>query len=253
MDQSVIDFYNANKDLKHNKDVLDIPEEFLNASSDEEIERFFKWIRHESKCKSLLLDIQTDVSELKEELKDKYDLAVPHRHHTGWRSITLFGYSSIMTNSYEHYKERGFITDNDVPSWTDICKLFPKTVEWVKKYSPIKEYARVRIMVLDPGGVITPHKDYLYGQVLASTINIAVINPPGVEFVLENGGTVPWEEGQVRLIDVGSVHSVRNTSTSPRVHLIITPTTKDWDIEGKRTVCRNFIRYQKERYDTRGN
>lgn len=251
MDQSTIDFYQSNSKLIHNKDVLPTPAEFVNATTDEEIEKFFKWIRHSSRCKSLRLDINTDIIELQEELKEKYDLAVPHRHHIGWRSITLYGYSSIMTNSYEHYKELGFVSDEDKTDWTDVCRFFPKTVEWVKKNSPIQNYARVRIMVLDPGCHITPHKDYAYGQVLASTVNFAIINPENVEFVLEDGGTIPWKEGDVRVVDVGSVHSVRNMSQQARIHLIITPTQNDWDIAGKRLVCQSFLKYERERNDQR--
>ena len=247
MDKEVIDFFNDNKDIEHNKDALAVPAEFVNATTDEEITRFFKWIRHQSKCKSLRLD-KVSVEELKEEIRPKIPLAVMHRENPGWRSITLYGYSSIMTNSYEHYKEMGIVTDDMTTDWTDISRIFPKTVAWIKKNSPLKEFNRIRLMILDPGSSSTPHKDYALGQALCGPINAAIINPVGAEFVLENGGLVPWKEGEFRSMDVGSLHCIRNTGTEPRVHIIIGPAKSDWDIGAMRLACSSYI---KERHDPR--
>lgn len=254
MDQEVIDFFNLHKDVTHNKDVLPVPDEFINATSDQEIFNFFKWIRHQSCCKSLKLDIEYDITELQLELKSKVALAIPHRESkTGWKSITLYGYSSIMTNSYEQYKQDGLITDDDVIDWTDISKFFPKTVAWLKQNCPLKEYNRIRIMVLDPNGSSEPHKDYYLGQILCGPLNVAICNPVGAEFVLEDGGLVPWKEGDFRSMDLGSVHCVRNTSQEPRIHIIISPGKNDWDIDAMRVACRSFIKYQRERDDARRN
>lgn len=250
MDQLVTDFFNLHRDVPHNKDILAIPSEFINATTDEEITAYFRWIQTQSKCKSLRLDINVDVTELKEEIKNKTSLAVSHREHTGWLSITLYGYSSIMTNSYEYYKQQGIVTDNDVPGWTDISKFFPKTVEWVKQNSPIKNFVRVRIMILEPNGYAIPHRDYAKGQMLCGPVNVAIINPPGFEFTLENGGLVPWKEGDVRTMDVGSFHSIRNTGGEPRAHLIITPNSNGWDIDAMRLACSSFTAYQRNRNDS---
>ena len=250
MDKEVIDFFNANKDIEHNKDALAVPAEFINAETDEEIIRFFKWIRHESKRKSLRLAIDLQVDELKEEIRPKIPLALAHREHLGWRSITLYGYSSIMTNSYEHYKELGIVTDDMTTDWTDISRIFPKTVSWIKQNSPLKEFNRVRLMILDPNGSSTPHADWPTGQLLCGPVNAAIINPPGSEFVLENGGLVPWEEGEFRSMDLGSLHCIRNLGTEPRVHIIISPSKTDWDIDAMRIACRSYI---KESHDARRN
>ena len=101
MDKVVTEFFNLHKDTEHNKDILPVPDHFLNAKTDEEFFNFFKWIRHSSQAKSLKLDIETDISEMRQELKSLEFLGIPHRGHPGWRSITLYGYSSIMPNSYE--------------------------------------------------------------------------------------------------------------------------------------------------------
>lgn len=234
MDQIVSDFFNKNKDIQHNKDML--PPPALNT------EELFSWIRHNSNCKSLKLDISADVKDLQLEIKNKTFLAVPHRNHPGWRSITLYGYSSIMTNSYEHYKSLGVDFTNLTPGWTDISKFFPNTVEWLKKNNPLNEFVRIRIMVLDPGGSSSPHKDYPHGQLLCGPINVAIINPPGAEFVLEDGGLVPWQEGDVRTMDLGSTHCVRNVGGEERVHIIITPANTDWNIQAKELACRSYLK-----------
>lgn len=253
MDKEVIDFFNSHINIEHNKDVLPIPNEFISVTSDDNTKKFFKWIRHESCCDSLKFNITADVSQIKDELKNLEFLGIPHRDHTGWRSITLYGYSSIMTNSYEHYKSLGIINDSDKTKWTDICEFFPKTVDWLKKYCPLKEYSRIRIMILDPGGSSTPHKDYYDGQALCGPINIAVVNPPGAEFVLENGGLVPWSEGDFRSVNLGKVHCIRNTGTEPRIHIIITPSKNDWDIDAMNMACNTFINFQKERHESGRN
>lgn len=250
MDKIVNDFFAEHMYVEHNKDILKAPQEFLDLEFDSNVKNFFQWIRHDSRGKSLKYDITANVEEIKEELTSKVLLAVPHRECVGWRSITLFGYSSIMTNSYEYYTQQGIIT-NEKLEWTDVCKFFPKTVEWIKRHNPLASYSRIRIMILEPGGSSAPHKDYNAGQALCGPINIAIVNPPGAQFAIENGGLVPWEEGDFRSMDVGSLHCVRNIGNTHRIHIIITPSKEDWDIDAMRMACKSFLKYQEERNDTR--
>jgi hypothetical protein len=51
MDQLVTDFFNLHKNIKHNGDILEIPNEFINAQTNEEIISYFKWIQTQSNCK----------------------------------------------------------------------------------------------------------------------------------------------------------------------------------------------------------
>lgn len=242
MDRQVEDFFQKRIHEEHNKDCLPVPEMYKRNDSEEAVNKFFKWIRHESKCKSLLLNRVEVPIEVKQEVEHFIPLAVSHRNMPGWRSITLYGYSSIMTNSEERYKELGIINSEHNVDWTDIAKFFPQTVEWIKKVNPLKEYSRVRLMIVDPGFSSNPHVDHPTGQMLCGPINIAVINPQGSEFGLENGGLVPWDEGDVRTMDLGSTHCVRNTGSQPRVHIIITPSQNDWDLNAKRIACRGYKR-----------
>jgi len=243
MDKIVNDFFDKNSTIKHNKDILPPPPYFLSNNSESCIKKSFYWLRHESRCKSLLLGNSSNLIDIKPEIKKVVPLAIPHREHPGWRSLTIYGYSSIMTNSYEHYKEEKIITDKDETDWTDICNLLPHTVSWLKNMSPLEQFSRIRIMVLDPGFSSTPHRDYYDGQALCGPINIAVINPKGSEFVLEDGGLVPWQEGEIRSMDLGSYHCIRNSGTEPRVHIIITPSKQDWDLKAMTHACRKYMEY----------
>lgn len=249
MDKEVIDFFDKNIGIKHNKDIQQIPSEFLTDNSETTIKNFFRWVRHDSKCMSLLLDKVSISETIKEEIKKVIPLAISHRESSGWRSITLYGYSSIMTNSYEQYISEGMITDKNTTDWTDVCQFLPNTVEWIKSITPLKEFARIRIMILDPGCSSYPHRDYDKGQLTCGPINIAVINPKGSEFVLEDGGLVPWAEGDIRSMDLGSYHCIRNIGTEHRAHIIITPSKNDWDIAAMRKACEQF----KDTYGTRRN
>ena len=74
-------------------------------------------------------------------------------------------------------------------------------------------------MLLKPGGYIKPHKDFETRRLAA--YNVAITNPPGVEFALEEAGLVPWQPGDVRAIDIGRLHAVRNNSNEDRIHMIV--------------------------------
>ena len=61
------------------------------------------------------------------------------------------------------------------------------------------------------------------------TINkgISMVSAGGTVYVMdgvyqnENYGNVEWQEGEARLIDLGSMHQVMNKSNEPRIHIII--------------------------------
>jgi hypothetical protein len=89
-------------------------------------------------------------------------------------------------------------------------------------------------MLLEPGGYIMPHKDNDKRKLQA--INIALNNPEDCNFGMENYGLIPWSPGDVRLIDISTVHAVWNNSFTPRIHMII----HGWPIQQYRNY-RNLI------------
>ena len=54
-----------------------------------------------------------------------------------------------------------------------------------------------------------------------SAFNISIQEPEGHEFAQDDAGLVPWQEGDIRMIDIGRLHSLRNTGTEDRIHMII--------------------------------
>ncbi len=151
-------------------------------------------------------------------------LFVPHRDkdkiksygHEGWYSVTLHGISYDKT---EHFDRYGFSSQEEAGyNWTDICSMIPKTIELIKSF-PFKNYGRIRIMRLSPGGYIMPHVDgpsRVFGP-----FNFALSNPQGCEFIFENYGLVPFQIGRGFMLDIGNRHCVYNGSNQYRYHVIV--------------------------------
>ncbi len=245
-------FFKIEKSVKFNSKSKPIPEEFKNWK---EPQKFFNWIRQESNTGSLKLDIDSDINKVVDEIKKAETLAIPHRTHdsNGWRSIVLHGLSSIMTGPPHDYISTGIVPIDAVEGWTDVSKFFPETLIWIKKYIPFKVFSRIRIMILDPGGYILPHKD-LEKSFLGGGINVAFTNPSGVEFALEDNGLVPWAPGDIRLINIGKLHSVRNLSNETRIHMLVYPLDiAGWNDYGMSLVCKSYEKMKKDSNDTAGN
>lgn len=235
-------FFDQNKNIKHNSEARSIPVRFKEWRNDDNLcEKLFHWIRFESNAASLKLDINTDIAEVVQEVTSRQFLGIPHRQESssGWRSIVLHGISSIMSKPPHSYVELGIDDVELVEQWTDVCKIFPKTMNWITNNIPFTEFSRIRIMILDPGGYIAPHKDFSQ-RLLGGGLNIALTNPAGVKFCLEEGGLVPWKEGDVRMIDIGRLHSVKNTSNETRIHILAYPKGMDWPLEAMQLVCKSY-------------
>lgn len=97
-------------------------------------------------------------------------------------------------------------------------------------------------MILDPGGYILPHQDYPT-HLLGGGINIGLTNPPGVEFAIEGHGLIPWADGDIRMINIGHMHSVRNLGTEPRIHILAYPNQWEWKQEHMEVVCRSYEKH----------
>ncbi len=239
------EFFNHNKQIKHNALSKTIPDEFLLWENSPEVCRsFFNWIRQDSDTGSLKLDITSDISEVVAELSRAEFLAIPHRtdNSQGWRSIVLHGLCSIMTEAPYNYVNLGIVDNTAKETWTDASKFFPKTVAWIKENIPFKQFSRIRVMVLDPGGYIMPHQD-IQRSFLGGGLNVAFTNPPGTEFAVEDNGLIPWEPGDIRMINIGKLHSVRNLGNQPRIHMLVyPPLMEEWTLESMQLVCRSYIK-----------
>lgn len=247
----ITDFFNINTAIVHNAASKDIPDEFrLWETSPNICKNFFDWIRNSSDTGSLKLDITSDISEVVEELSRAEFLAIPHRsdNSNGWRSIVLHGLCSIMTEAPYNYVNLGIVDKSVKETWTDASKFFPKTLAWIDQYVPFKTFSRIRIMVLDPGGYILPHKD-LQQSFLGGGLNIAFTNPEGTEFAVEDNGLIPWEPGDIRMINIGKLHSIRNLGSKPRIHMLAyPPLMEEWTLDSMKLVCRSYENMKKDKH-----
>jgi hypothetical protein len=206
----------------------------------------FDWIVNESNLPWLKLDIEFNHETMLKEaiaLKDRF---VKHRdqdgvggyRHKGWRSLAIHGISAEKTNHYEQY---GYTSNKETPyRWTDVSGLCPNTVSFFKETFPYKAYFRVRFMLLEPGGYITPHKDSYTNKL--SPINMALNHPKECKMKMKgHEGFVPFKPGTAMMLDVGNEHAYVNESDEDRYHIIVHGIkTKDFENLVVRSYEKNY-------------
>lgn len=189
----------------------------------------YDWIINESLLPWLKLDISFPYQQMYEEaisLKDHFvshrdqdgDAAIGGYRHKGWRSLCIHGIDHRKTN---HFVQYGYTSHEETPyKWTDICDKCPVTYDFFKNVFPFKKYFRVRFMLLEPGGYITPHNDSDHHSL--SPVNMALNNPKGCKMKMkQHKGFVPFEPGTAFLLDVCNTHAVFNDSDEDRYHIIV--------------------------------
>ena len=186
----------------------------------------YDWVIHKSKLPWLKLDIDIPHQEMLAEASKLKDMFVGHRtadggggySHKGWRSLCIHGLSATKTNHFVNY---GFKSNDEAPyKWTEISELCPVTTDFFKNKFPYSRYHRLRFMLLDPDGYITPHKDMDINRL--SPINIALSHPEGCKMKMKgHKGYLPFAPGKSLLLDVGNTHAVYNNSDEDRYHIIV--------------------------------
>ena len=185
----------------------------------------YQQIVKESGLPWLSLNIEIPYTTILEEAKNIKHLFVPHRdqdkrggyRHKGWKSICIHGISAEKTN---HFTQYGYKSNDKTPyNWTEITKFCPITTKFFKERYPCSNYFRVRFMLLEPGGYISPHVDTEKSSL--SPINIALNHPKGCIFKMEKSGIVPMKPGVVMLLDVSNKHAYINKSNEDRIHIIV--------------------------------
>jgi hypothetical protein len=181
-----------------------------------------EWIRKHSGLPWLRLNVNVPHKSILEEIQKVNHLLVPHRdsynEHRGWQSFCIHGTG---------YADTQYQEDTDLYyHWTDEAEsLMPFTVNYFKNCWPSLGYHRLRIMLLEPGGYITIHKDQ--DRACLNPINIAITQPDYCNFVMENHGTVPFAPGTAYWLDISNRHVVFNNSNQPRWHIIVHQTNFD--------------------------
>jgi len=231
-------FFDNTLGLEHYDQIYFTPDKFKNWQNDESlVNPYAKWIRSESNCPSLKLDLKVPQKEMAEEAIALLPEFVKHRGdlHPGWHSLTLHGVDKHITEDWNAELYNGRWKEPPKYSWTEIAERCPVTVDWLKNVWLFQSFHRVRFMLLEPGGYIYPHTDYEERRLAA--YNLAITNPSGVEFGMEDAGLIPWTAGEVRAIDIGRKHAVRHLGSEPRIHMIIHGDGSD---EHNKLLCRSY-------------
>ena len=153
-----------------------------------------------------------------------HDLVHDVTLHRGWSSFVIHGIGHKKTEGYEYY---GYKSDRDAPyHYTDEAMQYcPNIIQWLTDQKFKDRYHRVRIMKLDPNGMVGLHNDNYKNPDTWAT-NLAINNPDQCEMHFWNRrweymGIVPWGPGKTFKIKIGDNHCVINKSTEARYHFII--------------------------------
>ena len=228
------EFISSCKEHSHYEHLNECPSHFEEWTEKRHLRHdYHKWIRKESNLPSLRLDIDFPFKEVYDEAMNAEVHLIKHRGsaHPGWESMAVHGQAVWATDPPKNNPELEGVDFH----WTELADICPRTVEWFKDCWPTQGYQRIRFMMLRDGGFIRPHQDLDRREL--SAMNIALNNPDGCEFAMEDAGIIPWVPGDVRLIDVGRRHCVWNQSGKDRLHMIVHDkwTPAQYDI-----VCRSY-------------
>jgi hypothetical protein len=146
---------------------------------------------------------------------------VSHRNeegrHQGWSSLAIHGIGATKTNVAESY---GLDSKTAKYDWTEIQDQCPVTVQFFKEQFPYRWYARVRFMLLEPGGFVMPHQDH-HTSFLGGAVNISLNQPDGCKLV-NTHGTLPFRDsGSMFYFNNHYPHCVYNNSNTDRFHIIV--------------------------------
>ncbi len=85
-----------------------------------------------------------------------------------------------------------------------------------------------RLLRLGPGSTIHEHCDHDLGQPGSDLrLHIPLLSPPGVAFLLD-GQQVPMQPGECWFLDLSRPHRVSNSSSRPRIHLVLDCLPQAW-------------------------
>jgi len=161
------------------------------------------------------IELNVPVADIYHEIIAIRKYLVTHRADSGmnWKSFCIHG------QSYKRTKEKSAYKDFLGYRWTnEAVENMPKTIAWLKSLD-IKNFARVRVMCLEPWGFINLHRDQTVSKL--GPINVAITNPKNCEFWLENYGKLEFEPGVSFRLNLVNYHCVINNSNIPRYHIII--------------------------------
>ena len=179
----------------------------------------YNWIMYQSKLPWLeIQNLDLPYEEMLAEAKSLRHRFVAHRQNNsqGWLSLCVHGISAEQTDAASAY---GLADDQVVYGYTEIQDLCPVTVNAFRHNFHYTSYMRIRYMLVEPGGYISPHTDG--ANHILGAVNISLNNPTGCRLVTECG-TVPFKHsGSAMLFNTSYRHAVWNNSDQDRIHMIV--------------------------------
>lgn len=175
----------------------------------------------------LKLPFQFDVEKL---LNDLYSISnpnwVPHFNTEGydgqWKAIALFAKKDSETDMIS-------IDQQEQLEPTEALKHSPYFSEVISSFKC--RILSARILRLEVGSVIKPHRDYNLGYEDGSfRLHIPIITNPEVDFIL-GGNRLKMLPGECWYTNVNHVHSVANKGNIDRLHLVIDGQRNEWSDE----------------------
>jgi hypothetical protein len=148
--------------------------------------------------------------------------------HRGWKSLALYG---LAENRHENWDDEGYTSAEEAAKdfvWTEAAKECPVTMNFLLNIFPCKQYGRVRLMLIEAGGFISPHSDTKHR--LLENINIPLSNPKECIWQWGDGEELFMEPGVPYAMNISYQHAVYNRSTEDRFHLIVArhDSTDEW-------------------------
>ena len=149
-------------------------------------------------------------------LKSEFVEHRPGEGHEGWKSLCLHGIFMTQTMCAEDY---GLKDRPEIYKWTEAAEMCPVSTKYFETVYPAEAYKRIRIMLVESGGFILPHRDREKKSLGPLTIPLNV--PENCHLSMDSVGRLPFRKGFGYLMDISNVHSVWNRSVEDRFHIIV--------------------------------
>lgn len=172
---------------------------------------------------SLLLPLKFDAELLLRDLHAAAQYQWPEHYNQNdyagsWTSLSLRSHDGNMQNVYA--------TPSDSFSDTALLAVCPYFASVMQEIHC--EKLTVRLLSLQPGSEIKPHRDqglsYLEGEF---RLHVPIVTNPDVEFVVDDQRLL-MQPGECWYADFTREHSVANHGKAARVHLVLDCIRNDW-------------------------
>jgi len=180
------------------------------------------------RTKYLKLPLQFDRQALVRDLEQVMRLSwLPHFNRQGytgsWSALPLYAPGGDPNNIIALNTDETSVSETPTLS---ACSYFKEVISSFKC-----SFSAIRLLRLEPGGYIKPHRDLKSGyEDDFFRLHIPIVTNPRVDFTLE-GERLIMGPGECWYTNVNFVHSVANRGTSDRVHLVIDGQRNDWSDE----------------------